>query len=69
MEGQCLTLSQVNKGVICESYLSHMGKESSLNEPFLRAQKVGVGGHCFPGTQRQHCLETKKVKSDLRAHH
>lgn len=29
VEGLCLTASQINKGVFCESHLSHMGEDSS----------------------------------------
>lgn len=38
----CLTLSKVNKGVICESYLSHMVRLGFGIKIFPRTQKFGV---------------------------
>lgn len=41
--GVCLALSQVNKGVICASYLSHVGKDGFCSETFLGTQKWSGG--------------------------
>lgn len=65
-EGLCLALSQVNKGSICESYLSHMGIVVLCNKLFSGAQRRRefFNLHCFPRSQNSskiHCWEASFV--------
>ena len=60
VEGLCLALLEVNKGMTHESYPSHTGKDNSLQLPFPGTQSLGafVNLPSFPGAQgsdKIHC--------------